>query len=178
MPFASKASLGSLLPIHFERPGSGGAPSNAKVALPSPENPSLSFTTALCIVGWRCFSSASRDHAPAVGLSGGFEARLSRAWLSGLVTGAPVSARAGRLGSGVAVSGWAGTERWGVSDRRHARQPVEDKMHQRRGEACARQVERNAGFQLDDASGNLDEAQAEGVELGAPPGRSFRQSGA
>src|SRR6188768_1489486 len=108
---------------------------------------------------------ANRDHAPAVGLSGGFEARLSRAWLSGLVTGAPVSARAGRLGSGVAVSGWAGTERWGVSDRRHARQPVEDKMHQRRGEACARQVERNAGFQLDDASGNLDEAQAEGVEL-------------
>ena len=41
--------------------------------------------------------------------------------------------------------------------------------------AGARQVQHDAGFQLDDAGGDLDQAQAEGVELGRAPGRSFRQ---
>ena len=40
---------------------------------------------------------------------------------------------------------------------------------------CARQMDGDPGLHLDDAGGDLDEAQAQGVELGAPPRRSARQ---
>ncbi len=60
------------------------------------------------------------------------------------------------------------------SDRRHAREPLEQQAHDGRGGACARQMDRDPGLHLDDAGGDLDEAQAQGVELGAPPGCAFR----
>ncbi len=61
------------------------------------------------------------------------------------------------------------------SDRRHAREPLEQQAHDGRGGACARQMDGDPGFHLGDAGGDLDEAQAQGVELGAPPRRSARQ---
>ena len=39
-------------------------------------------------------------------------------------------------------------------------------------------VQGDAGLHLDDAGGDLDQAQPQGVELGAPPRRAFGQGGA
>jgi hypothetical protein len=66
--------------------------------------------------------------------------------------------------------------RW--SDRRHARQSLEQQADDGSGGTGARQVDGDPGLHLDDAGGDLDEAQAQGVELGAPPGRAAGQRGA
>jgi SRSO17 transposase len=50
---------------------------------------------------------------------------------------------------------------------RHAWQTFERQAHERRGGTRARQVQGDAGFEFHDAGGDLDEAQAQGVELGA-----------
>ena len=75
------------------------------------------------------------------------------------------------LGFGCGMGGGVG--RCGRSDRRHARQSLEQEAHDGRGGTCARQVQGDAGFHLDDAGGDLDQAQAQRVELGAPPGRAL-----
>ncbi len=59
------------------------------------------------------------------------------------------------------------------SDRRHAREPLEQQAHDGRGGAGARQVDGDPGLHLDDAGGDLDEPQAQRVELGAAQGERF-----
>ena len=51
------------------------------------------------------------------------------------------------------------------------RQPFEDEADDRSIGRAGRQVDLDLRFQLDDAGGDLDQAQPERIELGDPPGR-------
>jgi hypothetical protein len=94
----------------------------------------------------------------------------------------PGALAGGRRGFGYWVLGlrfWGERGRWPrrFSDRRHAREPLEQQAHEGGCGTGARQVQGDAGLHLDDAGGDLHDAQAQGVELGAPPGRALRQGG-
>jgi hypothetical protein len=81
------------------------------------------------------------------------------------------------MGHGLGLEFRAGWDfcRGVASGGRHARQAFQQESDERCGWASGRQVNGDPGFQLDDAGGDLDQAEAQGVELGMAPGRPGRQ---
>src|SRR5512134_2750702 len=79
------------------------------------------------------------------------------------------------MGLKLVVDGWGvcwGTLPW--LSGQQARQAAEGEVPDRLNGSAGRQMDLDPGFHLDDAGGNFDQAQPEGVELSEPPGGAPR----